>query len=62
MKKLILAAAVIVFASFTSYTKNKDSKFSNPAKAESVSSEGNKVVLGYAYNSRLDIGQADGNN
>ncbi len=62
MKKLILVAVIIVLASFTSYTKNKLVKLITPAKTSALTDDNRKISLGYAYNSRLDIGQADGNN
>lgn len=62
MKKLILAAAVIVFASFTSYTKNNITRLTATVKVESLKDANKDLALGYPHHSRLDIGQADGNN
>ncbi|NCD69887.1 hypothetical protein [Mucilaginibacter agri] len=59
MKKLIIAAAVILTASFTACTKD-NSVQPTSATAKKLADDGNKNDLGQADGNKNDLGQADG--
>jgi len=58
MKKLIIAAAVILTASFTACTKD-NSVQPTSVKAKTLADDGAKLDLGQADGAKLDLGQAD---
>jgi len=60
MKKLIIAAAVILTASFTACTKD-NSVQPTSSTAKKLADDGNKQDIGQADGNKQDIGQADGN-
>ncbi len=59
MKKTIIAAAVILTASFTACTKD-NSVQPNSVKTTKLADDGNKNDLGQADRNKNDLGQADG--
>ena len=59
MKKLIIAAAVILTASFTACTKD-NSVQPTSVKTNKLADDGNKQDLGQADGHKQDLGQADG--
>ena len=59
MKKLIIAAAVVLTASFTACTKD-NSVQPTSAKTNKLADDGNKQDLGQADGNKQDLGQADG--
>jgi len=61
MKKLIIAAAVVVLtASFTACTKD-NSVQPTSTTIKKLADDGNKQDIGQADGNKQDIGQADGN-
>ena len=62
MKKIILAAVVILTATITSYTKNNLIKTVNPVSVKITADDSNKLGLSYNYHTKMDISQADGSN
>ncbi|MCJ8210927.1 hypothetical protein MUY27_14510 [Mucilaginibacter sp. RS28] len=59
MKKLIIAAAVILTASFTACTKD-NSVQPTMVKAKTLADDNAKQDIGQADGAKQDIGQADG--
>ncbi|MCJ8210928.1 hypothetical protein MUY27_14515 [Mucilaginibacter sp. RS28] len=59
MKKLIIAAAVILTASFTACTKD-NSVQPTTVKAKTLADDNAKQDIGQADGAKQDIGQADG--
>ncbi len=61
MKKLIIAAAVILTASFTSCSKESGFEQTKTIKVKNLAEDGSKIDIGHSDGNKLDIGQADGN-
>jgi hypothetical protein len=59
MKKFIIAAAVILTASFTACTKD-NSVNPTSVSTKKLADDGNKNDLGQADGNKNDLGQADG--
>ncbi len=59
MKKVIIAAAVILTASFTACTKDNSVKPTS-VSTKKLADDGNKNDLGQADGNKNDLGQADG--
>ena len=61
MKKIIIVAAVILTASFTSCSKEQNFEQTKTVNAKTIADDTNKLDIGQADGNKLDISQADGN-